>query len=47
MVARVTLAEVDAVRLSIDSALELYNGSVMPALRAQDGYAGCYRPHDA
>jgi heme-degrading monooxygenase HmoA len=42
MVARVTLAEVDAVRLSIDSALELYNGSVMPALRAQDGYEGCY-----
>jgi heme-degrading monooxygenase HmoA len=42
MVARVTLAEVDAVRMSIDSALELYRTSVMPALRAQDGYEGCY-----
>ena len=42
MVARVTLAEVDAVRMSIDSALEIYRSSVMPALRAQDGYEGCY-----
>ena len=42
MVARVTLAEVDAVRMSIDSALELYRTSVMPALEAQDGYEGCY-----
>jgi heme-degrading monooxygenase HmoA len=42
MVARVTLAEVDAVRMSIDSALELYRTSVMPALSAQDGYEGCY-----
>ena len=42
MVARVTLAEIDAVRMSIDSALELYRTSVMPALHAQDGYEGCY-----
>ena len=42
MVARVTLAEVDAVRMSIDSALEIYRTSVMPALHAQDGYEGCY-----
>jgi heme-degrading monooxygenase HmoA len=42
MVARVTLAEVDAVRMSMDSALELYRSSVMPALHAQDGYEGCY-----
>ena len=42
MVARVTLAEVDAVRMSIESALELYRTSVLPALHAQDGYEGCY-----
>ena len=42
MVARVTLAEVDAVRMSIDRALEIYRTSVMPALRTQDGYEGCY-----
>lgn len=42
MVARVTLAEVDAVRMSIDTALEIYRTSVIPALHAQDGYEGCY-----
>ena len=42
MVARVTLAEVDAVRMSIENALELFRTSVMPALHAQDGYEGCY-----
>jgi heme-degrading monooxygenase HmoA len=42
MVARVTLAEVDAVRMSIEDALELFRTSVMPALEAQDGYEGCY-----
>lgn len=42
MVARVTLAEVDAVRMSMASALELYRTSVLPALHAQDGYEGCY-----
>jgi heme-degrading monooxygenase HmoA len=42
MVARVTLAEVDAVRMSIDAALEIYRTSVIPALHEQDGYQGCY-----
>jgi heme-degrading monooxygenase HmoA len=42
MVARVTLAEVDAVRMSMDDAVELYQSSVVPALHEQDGYEGCY-----
>ena len=46
MVARVTLAEVDAVRMSIDSALEIYRTSVMPALRTQDGFGDVRRADD-
>lgn len=42
MIARVTLAEVDAVRTSMDAALELFRESVVPALQQQDGYMGCY-----
>jgi heme-degrading monooxygenase HmoA len=42
MVARVTLAEVDTMRISLDDAIELYRSSVAPALRGEDGYAGCY-----
>lgn len=42
MIARVTLAEVDAVRTSMTEALELFRASVFPALREQDGYEGCY-----
>jgi heme-degrading monooxygenase HmoA len=42
MVARVTLAEVDAVRMNMDAAVELYKESVVPVLREQDGYEGCY-----
>lgn len=42
MVARVTLAEVDAVRLSLDAAVELYRTSVLPALHERDGYEGGY-----
>jgi heme-degrading monooxygenase HmoA len=42
MVARVTLAEVDAVRMSMDDAVDLYWNSVVPALHEQDGYEGCY-----
>jgi hypothetical protein len=42
MVARVTLAEVDAVRMSMDDAVALYQNSVIPALHEQDGYEGCY-----
>ena len=42
MVARVTLAEVDAVRTSMADALELFRTSVAPALHERDGYEGCY-----
>lgn len=42
MVARVTLAEIDAVRMSIDQAVALFRESVVPALREQEGYEGVY-----
>jgi heme-degrading monooxygenase HmoA len=42
MVARVTLAEVDAVRTRLDDAVELYRESVVPSLHEQEGYEGCY-----
>jgi len=42
MVARVTLAEVDAVRMNMDAAVDLYKESVVPALHDQEGYEGCY-----
>jgi heme-degrading monooxygenase HmoA len=42
MVARATMAEVDPVRMSIDDAVELFRGSVVPALHDQEGYEGVY-----
>jgi heme-degrading monooxygenase HmoA len=42
MVARVTLAEIDAVRMSVDQAIALFRESVVPALREQEGYEGVY-----
>lgn len=42
MVARVTLAEIDVVRMSIRAAVELYKESVLPAQHAQPGYEGGY-----
>jgi heme-degrading monooxygenase HmoA len=42
MIARATLAEVDAVRMSLDDAVELFRESVLTALREQDGYQGSY-----
>ena len=42
MVARVTLAEVDAVRMSIPTAVKLFEESVLPELHEADGYEGCY-----
>ena len=42
MVARVTIAEIDPVRMSVDQAVELFEDSVVPALREQDGYEGVY-----
>lgn len=42
MVARVTLAELDVVRMRLEDATELFKESVVPALREQDGYQGVY-----
>jgi len=42
MVARVTLAEVDTVRMGLDEAIDLYRESVVPALHEQEGYGGSY-----
>jgi heme-degrading monooxygenase HmoA len=42
MVARATLAEIDPVRQSPHQAIGVFEESVVPALREQDGYEGCY-----
>jgi heme-degrading monooxygenase HmoA len=42
MVARATLAEIDPVRQSPHQAVEMFEESVIPALRGQEGYEGCY-----
>jgi heme-degrading monooxygenase HmoA len=42
MVARVTLAEIDTVRTSLDEAVALFEESVVPTLREQDGFEGVY-----
>jgi heme-degrading monooxygenase HmoA len=42
MVARATIAEIDAVRMSVDDAVELFRDSVLPALHEQAGYEGVY-----
>lgn len=42
MIARVTLAEIDPVRMSVERATRLFEDSVVPALREQDGYEGAY-----
>ena len=42
MVARVTLAEVDTMRMRLDDAIDLYKQSVLPALHEQPGYEGVY-----
>jgi heme-degrading monooxygenase HmoA len=42
MIARVTLAEIDPVRISVERASRLFEDSVVPALREQDGYQGAY-----
>ncbi len=42
MIARVTLAEIDAVRMGVDQAVTLFRESVVPALREQEGYEGVY-----
>lgn len=42
MVARATIAELDTVRMSIEHAVEIFEESVVPALRDEDGYEGAY-----
>jgi heme-degrading monooxygenase HmoA len=42
MVARVTLADIDLVRASLEAVTDLYRESVLPALQAQPGYCGAY-----
>jgi heme-degrading monooxygenase HmoA len=42
MIARATMAEVDAVRIPVGEAVELFRESVLPALREQDGFDGAY-----
>lgn len=42
MVVRATEAEIDVVRKSPDDAIAMFEDSVLPALREQDGYEGCY-----
>ena len=41
MVARVTVAEIDFLRMSIEESIELFRESVVTALREQEGYEGC------
>jgi heme-degrading monooxygenase HmoA len=42
MVARVTLAEIDSVRTSVARAVARFEESVIPELREEPGYEGCY-----
>jgi heme-degrading monooxygenase HmoA len=42
VVARVTLAEIDTLRMALDEAVALFKRAVAPALREQDGYEGLY-----
>ena len=42
MYSRVTLLEVDTMRLTVDEAVELFRGVVLPRLRELDGFEGVY-----
>ena len=42
MFARVTLFEIDTMRISLDSALERFKQLVIPAAKKQEGYEGLY-----
>jgi heme-degrading monooxygenase HmoA len=42
MVAQVTLADIDLVRVSLEAVTDLYRESVVPALQEQPGYCGAY-----
>ena len=40
MYARVTLLEIDTIRIDMTDAVDMYKGEVMPELREQPGYEG-------
>ncbi|MFC1866296.1 antibiotic biosynthesis monooxygenase family protein [Chloroflexota bacterium] len=42
MFARITLFEIDTLRISLDDALEQYKKLVVPETRKQEGYEGMY-----
>ena len=42
MVARVTLAEIDTLRMPLAEALGVFESRIAPALREQDGFEGVY-----
>jgi hypothetical protein len=42
MYSRVTLLEVDTVRVDVDEAIDAYKVEVLPALREQPGYRGAF-----
>ncbi len=42
MFARVTAFDIDLVRISVDEALQRFKALILPAVRQQPGYEGCY-----
>ena len=42
MFARVTLLEIDTIRISVDAAVETFKEMVLPEMRKQEGYEGVY-----
>jgi heme-degrading monooxygenase HmoA len=42
MFARVTLFELDTLRMPLNEAVDHFNATVLPALRTQPGFAGVY-----
>jgi heme-degrading monooxygenase HmoA len=42
MIARVTTAEIDPVRMGVAQAIQIFRDSVVPALHEQDGFEGVY-----
>jgi hypothetical protein len=40
--ARATLLEIDTLRVSVDDAAAAFEDGVLPRLRAQPGFCGCY-----
>jgi heme-degrading monooxygenase HmoA len=42
VIARATMAEIDAVRMSVGEAIEVFRESVLPALHEEEGFEGAY-----